>query len=156
MLEHCIQRRLLFHEADPAGIAQFHIMFAWAQEAEQSLFRRLRVPLREYWAASGKKQIGWARQHASLDFFRPIVVDEKFTVRLKLTKMTQRTLTFDVLIENTTEVKAKGVIRTVCVQGHEGHFRSTQIPEVVRNKIRSHHDKGVCATRAYRRDALDT
>jgi hypothetical protein len=25
MLEHCIERRLLFHEADPAGIAQFHL-----------------------------------------------------------------------------------------------------------------------------------
>jgi len=138
MLEHCIERRLLFHEADPAGIAQFHQMFAWTQEAEQSLFRSLGVPLLEYWAASGKKKIGWARQHACLDFLRPILVDEKFTVCLKLKKITQRTLTFEVLIENTVEVKARGVLRTVCVRRRENNFKAIPIPKIVRDKIRSH------------------
>lgn len=135
MLEHSIDRRLLFHEADPAGIAQFHQMFAWMQEAEQSLFRSLGIPLREYWGAGGKKQIGWARQHASLDFLRPIVVDEQITVRLKLLQITQRTLTFEVVIENSTEVKARGKLRTVCVQGREGNFKAIPIPKIVRNKI---------------------
>ena len=136
MLEHCIERRLLFHEADPAGIAQFHQMFAWTQEGEQSLFRLLGVPLLDYWAASGKKKIGWARQHARLDFLRPILVDEKFTVRLKLKKITQRTLTFEVVIESAVEVKARGVMRTVCVQGHADNFRAIPIPKLVRDKIR--------------------
>ncbi len=138
MLEHCIERRLLFHEADPAGIAQFHQMFAWTQEAEQSLFRSLGIPLREYWAAGGKPQVGWARQHASLDFLRPVLVDEQVTVRLKLRQMTQRTLTFDVVIENRVEVKARGMLRTVCVQGREGNFKAIPIPKIVRNKIQSH------------------
>lgn len=138
MLEHRIERRLLFHEADPAGIAQFHQMFAWMQEAEQSLFRSLGVPLPDYWAAGGKKMIGWARQHASLDFIRPIVLDEQITVCLKLRQMTQRTLTFEVLIENGVELKAKGLLRTVCVQGRDGHFKAIPIPKIVRDKIRSH------------------
>ncbi len=138
MLEQCIERRLLFHEADPAGIAQFHQMFAWSQEAEQSLFRSLGIPLREYWAAGGKQQVGWARQHASLDFLRPILVDEQITVRLKLQQMTKRTLTFEVVIENAAEVKAKGKLRTVCVRGREGSFRAIPIPKIVRDKIRPH------------------
>lgn len=135
MVEHCIERRLLFHEADPAGIAQFHQMFAWMQEAEQSLFRALGIPLRQYWAAGGKKQVGWARQHASLDFLRPILVDEQITVRLKLRQMTRRTLTFEVVIENTDGVKARGMLRTVCVQGREGNFKTIPIPKIVRDKI---------------------
>ena len=134
-IEHRIERRLLFHEADPAGIAQFHQMFAWMQEAEQSLFRSLRVPLREYWAAGGKKQVGWARQHASLDFLRPILVDEQVTVCLNLRQMTQRTLTFEVVIRNADEVKARGLLRTVCVQGREGNFKAIPIPKMVRDKI---------------------
>ncbi len=135
MLEHSIERRLLFHEADPAGIAQFHKMFAWMQEAEQSLFRSLGVPLRDYWAAGGKKQIGWARAHASLDFLRPILVDEQITVRLKLRQMSQRSLTFDVVIENTDEVKAKGTLRTVCVQGREDNVKAIPIPKLILDKI---------------------
>ena len=93
MIEHCIERRLLFHEADPAGIAQFHQLFAWLQETEQSLFRSLGIPIRDYWAAGGRKQVGWARQHASLDFLRPILVDERVTVHLMLRRITDRTLT---------------------------------------------------------------
>lgn len=138
MLEHGIERRLLFHEADPAGIAQFHQLFAWMQEAEQSLFRTLGVPVREFWAAGGKKQVGWARQHASLDFLRPILVDEQVTVHLKLRQMTERTLTFEVVIGNTVEVKARGTLRTVCVQGREGNFKSIPIPKIVRDKIQPH------------------
>ena len=138
MLEHSIERRLLFHEADPAGIAQFHQMFAWMQETEQSLFRSFGIPLREYWAAGGKQQVGWARQHASLDFLRPILVDEQITVRLKLQQMTQRTLTFEVVIENTVELKARGKLRTVCVRGREGNFKAIPIPKIVRNKILPH------------------
>ncbi len=135
MLEHTIERRLLFHEADPAGIAQFHQMFAWMQEAEQSLFRSLGVPLRDYWGAGGKEQVGWARQHASLDFLRPILVDEKIIVHLKLQQMTERSLTFEVVIENGVELKAKGKLRTVCVQGREGDFKSIPIPKIVRDKL---------------------
>ena len=138
MVEHSIKRRLLFHEADPAGVAQFHQMFAWMQETEQSLFRSLGIPLRQYWAAGGKKRVGWARQHASLDFLRPILVDEQITVRLRLRQMTHRTLTFEVFIENAVELKARGRLRTVCVQGHEDKLKAIPIPKIVRDKIRSH------------------
>lgn len=137
MLEHCIERRLLFHEADPAGIAQFHQLFAWMQEAEQSFFRSLGLPLREYWASGGKKQIGWARQNASLDFLRPILVDEAVTIRLVLRQMTQRTLTFGAFIENEGGVKAKGTLRTVCIRGREDNFKAVPIPRIIRDKIRS-------------------
>ena len=137
MLEHCIEHRLLFHEADPAGIAQFHQIFAWVQEAEQSLFRSLALPVREYWASGGKRQLGWARQHASLDFLSPILVDERVTVRLKLRQMTQRTLTFEAIIENDSEVKARGKLRTVCIQGREDDFKPVSIPKIVRDKILS-------------------
>jgi acyl-CoA thioesterase FadM len=65
MLKHCIERRLLFHEADPAGIAQFHQMFAWMQEAEQSLFRSLGYP---YWSTGPRvernKLVGPGSTHA--------------------------------------------------------------------------------------------
>lgn len=135
MLEHRVERYLLFHEADPAGIAQFHQFFAWMQEAEQSFFRSLGLPLRDYWAAGGKKQFGWARHHAALNFLRPILVDEKVTVRLKLRRMTRRTLSFNVVIENGDGVKARGSFRTVCVQGREDRFRPVPIPKIVRDRI---------------------
>ena len=135
MIEHCIERRLLFHEADPAGIAQFHQLFAWLQEAEQSLFRSLGIPLRDYWASGGRKQVGWARQHASLDFLRPILVDERVTVYLRLRRITDRTLTFKARIENGSEVKARGTIRTVCVRGREDLFKSIPIPKIIRDKL---------------------
>ena len=136
MLEHAIERRLLFHEADPAGIAQFHQLFAWMQEAEQSLFRSLGLPLREYWASGGKRQLGWAKHHASLDFLRPIRVDEKVKLRLRLKRMTERTLAFDFVIENEDEIKARGKLRTICIQGREDSFKAVPIPEIVREKIR--------------------
>jgi acyl-CoA thioesterase FadM len=63
-------------------------------------------------------------------------VDELVVVRLKLRQMTRRTLTFEVVIENEDGVKAKGKIRTVCVQGREDRFKSIPIPEVIRKKIR--------------------
>lgn len=134
-VEHCIERYLLFHEADPAGIAQFHQLFAWMQEAEQSFFRSLGLPLREYWASGGKKSLGWARHHAAFDFFRPILVDEKVTVRLQLRQMTQRTLSFNVVIENEDGVKARGKLRTICIRGREDHFRTVPIPKIVRDRI---------------------
>ncbi|MFQ5850313.1 MAG: acyl-CoA thioesterase [Candidatus Binatia bacterium] len=142
MVEHRIERRLLFHEADPAGVAQFHQLFAWMQEAEQSFFRSLGLPLRDYWASGGKKQVGWARHHAALDFLQPILVDEQVVVRLRLQRMTQKTLTFEVAIRNEGGVKAKGKLRTVCVQGREDGFKSIPIPKVIREKIRLLSAKG--------------
>jgi len=139
-MKHCVEKRLLFSEADPAGIAQYHMMFAWIQETEQSFFRSLGIPVREYWAVGGKKEIGWARQHASLDFLRPIVVDEEFRVCLELREMTQRTFRYEVIIESAVEIKAKGTLRTVCVQGRGENFVSIPIPEIVRNKFQEHMD----------------
>ncbi|MBI4526760.1 MAG: acyl-CoA thioesterase [Deltaproteobacteria bacterium] len=135
VLEHTIERRLLFHEADPAGIAQFHQLFAWMQEAEQSFFRSFGLPVRDYWASGGKKQLGWARHHAALDFLRPILVDEKVAVRLRLLQMTERTLNFEVIIEDGSEVKARGKLRTICIQGREDHFKVVPIPKIIRDKI---------------------
>jgi acyl-CoA thioesterase FadM len=135
IVEHRIERHVLFHEADPAGIAQFHQLFAWMQEAEQSFFRSLGLPLREYWASGGKKQLGWARHHASFEFLRPILVDEKVTVRLKLKRMSERTLSFDVSVENGDEVKARGKLRTVCIRGRENRFKAVPIPAIVRRRI---------------------
>jgi acyl-CoA thioesterase FadM len=138
MIKHCVEKQLLFSEADPGGIAQFHMMFAWLLEAEQSFFRSLGIPLREYWGSGGKSRIGWVRQHASLDFFRPIVVDEKVTVCLEVRKMTQRTLTFEAVIESAVELKAKGTVRIVCIQHVGENFGSIPIPEFLRNKIQQH------------------
>lgn len=134
-IEHAIERRLLFHEADPAGIAQFHQLFAWMQEAEQSFFRSLGLPLSEYWASGGKKQLGWARHHASFDFLRPILVDEKITVRLILERMSERTLNFSVVVENDSEVKARGKLRTIAIRGRENRFKAVPIPKIVRDRI---------------------
>jgi len=47
-------------------------------------------------------------------------------------------LTFEVVIENAVEVKARGRLRTVCVRGREGNFKAIPIPKIVRDKIRPH------------------
>ena len=149
MIKHCVEKRLLFSEADPAGIAQFHMMFAWIQETEQSFFRSLGIPVPEYWGVGGKEEIGWARQHASLDFVRPIVVDEEFRVCLELREMTQRSFTFDVVIESAIEVKAKGMLKTVCVQGRGNHFKAIPIPGMVRNKFQQRNGEPCSIEKRY-------
>lgn len=50
--------------------------------------------------------------------------------------MTQRTLSFDVVIENEAGVKAKGKLRTICIQGREDSFKAIPIPKMIREKIR--------------------
>ena len=80
--------------------------------------------------------MGWAKHHASLDFLRPIRVDEKVKLRLRLKRMTERTLAFDVVIENEDEIKARGKLRTICIQGREDSFKAVPIPKIVREKIR--------------------
>jgi len=156
MIKHCVEKRLLFSEADPAGIAQFHMMFAWIQETEQSFFRSLGISVPEYWGVGGKEEIGWARQHASLDFIRPIVVDEEFRVCLELREMTQRTFTFDVVIESAVELKAKGTLRTVCVQGRGKNVGAIPIPEMVRNKFQQHNDEPCSIEKRYFSTTLET
>ncbi|MFQ5851531.1 MAG: hypothetical protein ACE5JU_13210 [Candidatus Binatia bacterium] len=80
--------------------------------------------------------LGSFQIRAALDCLCPIFVDERVIVHIKLRQMTQRTLSFDVVIENEAGVKAKGKLRTICIQGREDSFKAIPIPKMIREKIR--------------------
>ena len=138
------QRRVEFVDTDVAGIVHFSNYFRFLEAAEHEFFRSLGLRLH---GESEGRMYGWARVHASCDYFRPAHYLDLLEIRLTVRGKTQNALRYDGLIsviedgrlEEDSRVLesprriAEGKLEVVYVEraAGESRMRAVDMPEAV-------------------------
>jgi YbgC/YbaW family acyl-CoA thioester hydrolase len=127
-----IRRRVAFSETDAAGIVHFTCFFRYFEDAEHALWRNAGMSIHPE-----DSSIGWPRISASCEFSRPLKFEQDFDVEVRITEMTNRTITYAGEITRDGERIATGSWRIACVTKlADGTMRSTEIPADVADRLK--------------------
>src|SRR5262252_5297568 len=84
-----VRRRVQFSETDAAGLVHFTCFFKYFEDAEHALWRSAGLSIH-----ADNSAIGWPRVSASCEFIRPLKFEQEFDVEVRITEMTNRTITY--------------------------------------------------------------
>ena len=128
-----IQRRVQFAETDMAGVAHFANYFRWMEEVEHAFFRS--VGLSVAMQHEGR-EIGWPRVAVSCEYNGPVRFEDELELRLRVIKIGQTSLTYEVDIIRGIEEVAQGKVTSVCCAVKpDGGFTAIAIPPAIRGKL---------------------
>jgi acyl-CoA thioester hydrolase len=130
--EFTIIRRVEFSETDAAGIVHYSNFFRYMEACEHAFFRSQGTSIVD--KSSG---VGWPRVHVSCDYRNPLYFEDEFTIALRVTGKTRKSLTYEFVFEKGNIGIAEGVLTVCCVRRDEaGEMRATDIPAAIADTIR--------------------
>ena len=129
------QRRVQFHETDQAGIVHFSWYFKYMEEAEHALWRSVGMSI-----APPKPEFGFPRVNATCDFKAPLKFEDEVEVHIAVETMGRRSIKYACTLRRGEHIVATGSMTSACVTIDEnGHARSTEVPESVRERLHGGH-----------------
>ena len=129
--EFTITRRVEFGETDAAGIVHYSNFFRYMEACEHAFFRSLGTSIVD--KSSG---IGWPRVHASCDYRKPLYFEDEFTIALRVTGKTSKSLSYEIVFEKGDIEIAQGNLTVCCVRRDEtGEMKAADIPVDIADKI---------------------
>jgi YbgC/YbaW family acyl-CoA thioester hydrolase len=130
--EFSITRRIQFSETDMAGIVHFANFFRMMEEVEHAFFRS--VGLSVSMQHEGM-HIGWPRVAATCEFFGPIRFEDQIELKLRVTKVGEKSFSYEVDFLLDDRRMALGKTTSVCCALEDGAMRSIPIPTALREKL---------------------
>ena len=129
--EFTITRRVEFGETDAAGIVHYSNFFRYMEACEHAFFRSLGTSIVD--KSSG---IGWPRVHASCDYRNPLYFEDEFTIALRVTSKTSKSLSYEFVFEKGDIEIAQGNLTVCCVLRDEtGGMKAADIAADIADKI---------------------
>ena len=127
-----IKRRVQFAETDMAGIVHFANYFRWMEEVEHAFFRSLGLSIAM--THEGVK-LGWPRVNVGCEFFSPLRFEDEAELRLRLTKVGGKSLSYEVdfLLDGTSTALGKST-SVCCVHTTKG-MKAVEIPADIRARL---------------------
>lgn len=126
--------RIQFYETDMAGIVHFANFYRYMEEAEHAYLRSLGLSVSMQ--QPDGTVIGWPRVRAHCAFEAPAYFEEVIEIRLQVTRMGVKSLTFDVEFYRDETRIAHGTLKTACcIVAHGQPLRSIPIPAEIADKI---------------------
>jgi len=125
-------RRVQFAETDAAGVLHFSNYFRIMEEAEHALWRSLGLSVVHVGPDS---IISWPRVSAFFDYLRPIHFEEEIEIALRITRLTDKSMTFTADFRHQEHTVARGSITAVCCATQPGRFQAIHIPDEFRQKL---------------------
>ena len=139
-VHHTATRRVEFSDTDMAGIVHFSKYLCYMEFAEHDFFRTLGFSGAQKF---GELSYGWPRVEVKASYHRPLRFENEIEIRLRLTKISSRSLGFEFSIVNLADqlIVATGSYTTVCVIQHEnGRIKSTELPKELATRLQRHVD----------------
>ncbi|HEX8916588.1 MAG TPA: thioesterase family protein [Humisphaera sp.] len=124
--------RVQFSETDMAGIVHFSNYFRWMEEVEHAFFRSVGLSVSMRYAG---RHLGWPRVSTGCDYFGPVRFEDEVELKLRVTKVGDKSLSYEVDFVVAGKPVALGKTTSVCCVLEDGKMRSTPIPDDVRAKI---------------------
>jgi YbgC/YbaW family acyl-CoA thioester hydrolase len=135
---HTATKRVEFSDTDMAGIVHFSKYLCYMEFAEHDFFRILGFSGAQKF---GGLTYGWPRVEMKASYHQPLRFENEIEIRLRLTKISCRSLEFEFSIVNLADqlIVATGSYTTVCViQNEDGSFKSTELPKELATRLKSH------------------
>ena len=129
-----IDRRIQFSETDMAGVVHFANYFRMMEEVEHAFFRSLGLSVSMQWEG---QHVSWPRVAASCDYLGPIRFEDEIELRLRVTKVGSKSLSYEVDFLKEGKAVAMGRVTSVCVEMRPEGFVSIAIPAGIREKLES-------------------
>ena len=127
-----IRRLVTFAETDMAGIAHFSNYFRWMEEVEHAFFRSVGLSVA---MQHDGMHIGWPRVSVGCDFFGPVRFEDEVALRLRVTKVGDKSFHYEVDFLLGERRVALGRATSVCCTLEDGKMRSIPIPAPLREKL---------------------
>jgi acyl-CoA thioester hydrolase len=125
-------RSVQFAETDLAGIAHFANFFRWMEEAEHAYFRSVGLSVRTEYQ---NMHIGWPRVSTSCDFFAPARFEDQLQLKLRIIKMGEKSIQYEVEFFKDDTRLALGKSTSVCCTWTDKGLESIPIPAEIRLKL---------------------
>ena len=120
-----LRRRVQFYETDAAGIVHFSWFYRYMEEAEHALWRKAGLSIER-----NNSELGFPRLSASFDFHQPLKFEDEFEVDLAISKITKKTIRYNVHIIKGKTLIATGSMVIACVQRFpDKPMKAVQIPD---------------------------
>ena len=126
-----VNRWVQFSETDAAGIVHFSNFFRYFEDAEHQFWRSAGLSIHPE-----RSPIGWPRVAASCEFHRPLKFEQEFEIRVRISEVTKRTITYAGEITSNGQRVATGSWKIACVNKFpDGTMKSADIPEDIARRL---------------------
>ena len=140
--EFAIRRRVQFAETDMAGVLHFSNYFRYMEEVEHAFWRSLDLTV---YLRDVEPHISWPRVATGCEYFFPLHFEDEVDLALRVTKVGQKSLIYEVEFRRSGERCAIGLVTAVCCATKPGSFTPTPIPNVIRARLDGGDDRQIVA-----------
>ena len=130
--EFTYERGVRFSETDMAGVMHFANYYRWMEDCEHAFWQSLGMSV--VLGGSGPK-ISWPRVQCTCHYKRPVRFEDEVQLRLRLTRMGGKSITFAIDFFHDDQPVASGELSAVCCRMESGRFEAIEIPSEVREKL---------------------
>lgn len=127
-----IKRRVQFAETDMAGVLHFANYYRFMEEVEHAFWRSLGLCVM---AEEEGREISWPRVATSCEYFRPARFEDELELTLRLVKIGNRSVEYEIEFRCDGERVALGKTTAVCCSMDAGRFQSLPIPDRLRQAL---------------------
>lgn len=133
------QRRVEFRDTDAAGIVHFSAFFPMMESAEHEMLRSVGIQVLPR-HDDGSEPITWPRVAASCDYLSAARFEDVLDVRVRVAKLGNSSVRYEVLFQRGDEDIAKGQLTAVCCRLSEnGGLSKADIPQSIREQLSEFH-----------------
>jgi acyl-CoA thioester hydrolase len=125
-----IRRRVQFYELDSAGIVHFSNYFRYMEEAEHALWRAAGLSI-----SPPDATVGFPRVNVSFDYRRPLRFEDEVDIRIRIVKLSRRTIQYACTLSAGNVLAAEGVMTIVCVRMGVEPLEAVSIPEAIASRF---------------------
>ena len=130
--EFIIRRRVQFAETDMAGVLHFSNYFRYMEEIEHAFWRSLGLTV--YHPDAGPS-LSWPRVATDCEYFAPLHFEDEVDLAFRVTKIGQKSLSYEVEFRRSGKRCATGRVTAVCCMTKPGSFAPTPIPAAIRTRL---------------------
>ncbi len=127
-----IRRMVSFAETDMAGVMHFSNYFRLMEEVEHAFWRSINESVVRI---EHDQTISWPRVSTHCDFSSPARFEDEIRLELRVARLGQKSITFEVDFYRDLEQLARGRMTAVCCHMQHGRFDTTEIPGALRAKL---------------------
>lgn len=115
-----------------AGVVHFANYLRWMEEVEHAFFRSVGLSVLHHHEG---RPAGWPRVHVSCEYFAPVRFEDEIDIRMRVTDIGEKTLTYEATFHHNERRVARGRVRMVCCVCTDTGFESIVIPDDIRTKL---------------------
>ena len=130
--EFVMRRRVQFAETDMAGVLHFANYYRIMEETEHAFWRSVGCGVM---TRDGDRWIGWPRVSTSFEYFAPARFEDELELRLAVTKVGERSVTYELRVSRDGKRLALGKMTAVCCAIEGESFSPIAIPKGLRSKL---------------------